>query len=112
MSQQAANALDKYSSAVKELKAHISENKPVFDAHEKLTFRVIDAENELRDAVAEAGAGVSNDSHSVIIEPQTQVIADIEVIDKLIQAGKILVSRDEIVKTNQRPPRITISEQR
>lgn len=109
----ASSDLDKYSAAVAALKEHQAENKPIFDAHQKLVFNVIDAENSLRDSVAELGAGLSNGDHQVNFIPQTQTWGDIETIDQLIAEGKIPKElRDQIVKTQPRPPRITISEQK
>ena len=104
-------ALDKYTKAVRQVKDHQESNSAVFAEHKNLMMTLIDAENELRDAVAEAGAGVSDAFTKVVITPQTQIWADIEAIDKLIAQGKIPSAlRDQIVKTQQRPPRITISE--
>lgn len=107
----AANALSKYSACVKRLKDHQEDNSGVFKDHERLMLAVVDAENDLRDAVAELGAGVSNSEHRVVVTPQTQNYADIDVIDSLVSNGSISKElRDTIVKTVQRPPRITISE--
>lgn len=122
-----SHSLDKYSKLVAERDKHIEDNKAVFEAHEKIVFNILDVENELRDEVAEdfeslreqaktdptvrpeAEAGVSNGEYAVQVAAQTQTWADIEVIDKLIAEGVIPASkRAEIVKTQSRPPRITI----
>ena len=109
----AATSLEKYSRAVQAMKDHQEANIAVFDKHKSLMMQVIDADNELRDAVAESGAGISDNLTKVTITPQTQTWADIETIDRLIAQGKIASAlRAEIVKTQQRPPRITISEQK
>ena len=102
------NALEKYTKAMERLEGHIDDNKKIFDDHQKLVFDVMDAENELRDSVAEEKAPVSNDVFRVTIEPQTQVIFDEE---KTLQALK--VSREGaiaagVLLVNQRPDRITI----
>lgn len=97
------SALTKYGNAVGALEAHIEANKPTFEAHQALAMKVIDAENELRDAVAEDGSGVSNMAFTVTVEPKTQTIYDEE---------KIKATCPEAITTQQRPPRITISKNR
>lgn len=107
----ATQSIAKYSRAVQAMKAHQEENKPVFDRHKELMMQILDADNELRDAVAESGASISDDFTVVTVTPQTQTFADIVAIDKLIAEGKIPATlRAEIVKTAQRPPRITVGE--
>jgi len=105
-------ALAKYTAAMAQLKSHIASNQGVFDTHQQIVFKVMDAENELRDAVAEAGVGVRNNDYKVTITPQTQTWADIEEIDRIFEnTGKVDKSqRDQIVKTQPRPPRISITE--
>ncbi len=105
-------ALDKYTQAVGQMESHIELNKSVFDQHQQLVFRVMDAENELRDAVAIAGAGVSDGIHSVTITPQTQTYADIETLNA--SHGKLLTDEllKNIIKTQARPARISISKVR
>lgn len=107
----AEQSLEKYGNAVRAMKDHQEDNKAVFEAHKKLMFNVIDAENEVRDAAAEAGVGVENGAYRVVVTPQTQTFADIEELDRAILEGKATQElRNRIVKTNTRPPRITISE--
>lgn len=102
--------LTKYTSAHKQMMDHQKNNSSVFDEHKRLMMLVIDAENELRDAVAENKANVSNNDFKVTVTPQTQTFADIDVIDRLIANGQISASlRESIVKTVPRPERITIS---
>ena len=96
-------ALSKYGNAVAALEEHIEANKPLFDRHQQLAMAVVDAENELRDAVAEDGSGVSNALYNVTIEPKTQTVYD----DALIKA-----KCPEAISTTQRPPKITISKAR
>lgn len=113
MSTKAITALDKYTAAVEKRNEHITANKSVFTAHEQIVNSIIDAENELRDAVAETGAGVSNEAFRVTLVPQTQTWGDIEEVDKFVAGGKLSkADRDQIVKTQTRPPRITITAQR
>ena len=108
-----ATSLEKYSKAVQAVKNHQEANSSVFTQHKGLMLQLIDAENELRDAVAESGAGISDNYTIVTIKPQTQTWSDIEAIDALIAQGKIPSElRSQIVKTQQRPPRISISEQK
>lgn len=105
-----STALQKYSNAVAAVKEHKEANAGVFDAHEKLVFAVIDAENELRDAVAVSKEGVSNGMHRVTITPQTQTIVDPD--DLKAHQGEALTPEliAELTKTYERPPRITIGE--
>jgi len=106
-------SLDKYSNAVNAMKAHQESNQAVFDEHKRLVLKIIDAENELRDAVAESKEGVENLYHKVTVTPQTQTFADVEEVDKALGAGYISQSvRDRIVKTVQRPEKISITEQK
>ena len=97
------SALTKYGNAVAALEDHIEANKPLFDAHQKLAMAVIDAENELRDAVAEDGSGVSNAAYIVTIEPKSQTIYD---------EAKIRAACPDAISTQTRPPRITIGKNR
>lgn len=108
----AATSLEKYTKAVDAVKAHTEANSSVFTMHKSLMMQLIDAENELRDAVAEAGAGVSNAQHRVTITPQEQTWGDIETLKAL--EGKTINAETiaQIVKTQKRPPRITITEQK
>ena len=93
------------------LKDHAESNKEIFDTHQKFILNVIDSENELRDYIAETKEGESNGTHQVTIIPQTQTWADIEEIDKLIAEGVISPSlRERIVKTQDRPARVSIRE--
>ena len=106
----ANKALEKYTKVQQERKELIAAHKEVFDKFEAIGLRIIDADNELRDAISEYGAGVENDQWVVTIMPQTQTFADIEVIDEMIANGVQLTParRSEIVKTVERPLRISI----
>lgn len=107
----AESALQKYATAKAAVAEHIADNESVFKAHEQLVFKVIDAENEVRDEVAAAGRGLSDGLYRVSCDPQTQTFGDIEAIDRLIASGKIPGNlREQIVKTVTRPARITISQ--
>lgn len=102
-------SLEKYTKSIEALESHKRANAGVFEEHQKLVFEVIDAENELRDEVAIANAGVENNKYKVVLTPQTQTYGDIEAIEKLV-ADKIISPeiRAKIVVTTERPPRITI----
>ena len=92
-------ALENYTKAMKNLTDHEEANKPVFAEHQRLAMLTIDADNALRDAVAEEGAGVFNESYKVTYTPQTQTIYN----DEIIKA-----KAPEAITTQERPPRITI----
>lgn len=103
-------ALEKYTLAKQAIDSHLAANKPVFDAHQKLVMTLMDADNELRDAVAESGSGVSNPEFTVTVTPQTQ-----EVWDEDLTLGALGINKEEgirrgLIKINERPPRISISE--
>lgn len=105
-------ALENYTRVFAERELLIAANKPIFDQYEAIGMRIIDADNALRDAVAEAKQGVQNDKFVVTVTPQTQTWADIEEIDKLIDGGVIpKAKRDQIVKTQERPVKISIRAQ-
>lgn len=104
-------ALDNYAKAVSALERHKEQNSTVFEDHQELVFRVIDAENLLRDEVAMAKSGVENNEYNVTCTPETQTFGDIEEIDKLVAAKLISPEiRAKIVKTVDRPARITIKK--
>jgi len=104
-------ALIAYTSAMDALKGHQEDNKEVFDAHQKLVMNVIDAENVLRDEVAELKESVSNGQYRASYTPQSQTYADIEEIDRAVSQGIITQEvRSQIVKTVDRAARITIGE--
>lgn len=102
-------SLEKYTKAFEALEDHRQKHIGIFDAHQALVLTLIDAENELRDDVAEGGVGIENTDFKVTITPQTQVFADVEEVDKLVKDKLISPEiRAKIVKTNQRPPKISI----
>lgn len=106
------NALEKFTSATNALKDFQDRHEEIFAEARRLGMLIVDAENELRDEVAEAKEGVSNGSYKVMYVPQTQTWADIEEIDALIAGGKVAEEyRARIVKTQERPGRITIVAQ-
>lgn len=106
------SALERFTAAQNKRKKLIAENKAIFDEYERIGGEIIDADNALRDSVAESKEGCQNDEWVVSFTPQTQTYADIEKIDQLIAGGVIPASkRDEIVKTVDRPARITIRPQ-
>ena len=106
MSNRTASALDRYTAAVEARDQHIRDNQSIFSVHEQIVNRIIDAENELRDGVAEEGAGISNGEFRVTVTPQSQEVCDLEALKaNWPQAAAATV------KTFQRPPRITIGRQ-
>lgn len=106
-------ALNKFGIARIAVEEHINQNKPVFDAHERLVSAVIDAENALADEVEAAKVSANNGMFAVTYSPQTMTFADIEVIDKLIAEGKLDKNlRAEIVKTVDRPAKIKTTDVR
>lgn len=104
------NALGKYASAMRARADLIEANKAVFADYERIGMTIIDAESELRDAVAEDKDGIVGDGYQVVYSPQSQTYADIEKIDEMIENGVKLTPglRAEIVKTVDRPAKITI----
>lgn len=102
-------ALERYENAVEAQKSHIKANEAIFKTHEQLAYQIIDAENYLRDIIAEEKEGVIGSDFTVTYTPQTQTYADIEVIDSLIAGGIIpQAKRAEIVKTVERPAKVSI----
>lgn len=93
--------MQKYANAMDALEGHIESNKPVFDAHKELAMKVMDAENELRDAVAENGSGIVGAGYTATYTPVEQKVYDEEKIKKLCP---------EAITVNQRPARITIGK--
>lgn len=113
-----AEALERYTSAVEALKDHIKETHQLFDAHQRLVQKKIDAENDLRDAAdeeyrAEPWSGpLSNGIFKVTVAKQDQVYADIETLDAFVKQGVISPEvRNQIVKTQERPLRISITSE-
>jgi uncharacterized protein YdcH (DUF465 family) len=100
------NSLDKYTRAVEAIKDHQGANKAVFDEHQRLLYNLMDAENELRDAVAESGEGISNGSHKVTVVPQTQRIYSEDKLHQYLNSEQFA----DVVNDVTRPPRITIGE--
>ena len=98
--------LQKFTNTKEALQEHIRENQAVFSAHEKLVMYVIDAENELRDAVAESGQGINNGLYDVVVTPQTQRIYNEDNMHQYLNATQFA----DIVNDVKRPARITIRE--
>lgn len=105
-------ALQKYTLVKQEVLDHIEANQPVFSAHEKIVGRLIDAENELRDAVADAKQGISNESVIVTYTPQSQTFVDPDAVRA--RQGQVLTPQviSELIVTTERPARVTISQPR
>lgn len=99
------SALQKYANAIEERNEHLEQNKSVFEAHQRIIGKIIDAENELMDAVAESGSGIENGLYKVTITPQTQKVYDDEALSKLLQPEEV----DQVVKEVTRSPKISIT---
>lgn len=103
-------ALNKYTEAMRAMKAHQEANQAVFDGHKRLLFAVIDAEGQLKDSVAESGEDVANDEYKVTIEKQTMTIYDDAKLRAALSSNPAALNG--IITVQQRPPRITIREQK
>ncbi len=101
-------ALDKYTRAKEMLDAHIKNNKDLFEKHQSYVFAVMDAENELRDAVAISKEGVSNEKYKVEVIPQTQAQFDEEKVLAAIGKTKEGAIAAGIIQVVERPARISI----
>ena|SRR5579863_2468889 len=107
----AETALEKYTKAVQNIKDHIEANSAVFTTHKALLMQQMDAENELRDIVAETMQSISNNEIAVKVVKQSQTFADIPTLDEWVKNGEITQAmRDKAVKTIDRPPHISIKE--
>lgn len=105
----ATTLLDNYTNAKHAIEDHIEKHKDVFNAHQQIIFRLIDAENALRDAVSETGEAVSNGEYRVTITQQDMEVCNFEKLDELIATKQIPDIRNLIVQKQVRPARITIS---
>jgi hypothetical protein len=105
-------ALQNYTRAMGAVESNIEANKPVFDRQKNLTMAVIDAENALRDAVAEDGSGCSNGLYSVTVTPITQTVYDEAKILTRIGITREQAVTEGLISDNKRPPRITIGKEK
>ncbi|MGZ8880290.1 MAG: hypothetical protein ACXW1N_08255 [Halobacteriota archaeon] len=105
----ATTLLDNYTNAKHAIEDHIEKHKDIFNAHQQIVFRLIDAEEALREAVDETGEEVSNGEYRVTITPQENEVCNFEKLDELIATKQIPDIRNLIVQKNVRRPRITIS---
>ncbi len=103
-------ALDKYTRAKEMLDAHIRNNKELFDKHQSYVLAVIDAENDLRDAVAIAKEGVQNEEYNVVYTPQSQTIIDEEKVLKALGKTREAAIADGLIEVVERPARISIKQ--
>lgn len=108
MAQTKEALLDRYTKAMEALQEDIADNATVFKNHENLVGAVIEAENDLRDVLAdlaEAGdiTGVNNGDYYASVTPQEQTVYDDELIKKTIPAA---------ITTTKRPPRIVVGKVR
>lgn len=108
----ASNALLKFTNATETVRDFERENDTVFGMHRRLGMAVIDARNELDDAVAESGTALENHKFRVTVTPQTMTTYDEAKI-----LAKLGITREQAVaegyiKEQVRPARITVSEKR
>lgn len=104
------DALNEYTAAMKDLNKHLEQNKSVFDTHQNFVFRVMDAENALRDSVSMSKRDISNREFEVKYRPQTMIYGDVDVLNDMIAKGEIPAHRKaEVIKTVDRPAKIIIS---
>lgn len=110
--------LDRFIAAREAVLESVEKNKAVFDAHQALVMRLMDAENDLRDEAAlaeglkkgEPTVLASQGGYSVTATPVEQTWADIDELDRAIAEGQATNElRARIVKTQQRPTRVSIS---
>lgn len=80
---------------------HEARNPEVFKEHQRLAMAAIDADNALRDAVAESGSGISNGSFNVTVTPHSMTVYDEDIVR---------AKCPEAIKTQERPARITIGK--
>lgn len=99
--------LQAYTNADQARKDHIAANAEVFKQHERLVMAVIDAENNLRDAVAESGQPIENGSYRVTVTPQTMRTYDEDKLRAALSSNPAILA--DAIKDVPRPPRITIS---
>jgi len=99
------NALAKYTQVMDKRKDYIEQHKAIFDGFEKIGMEIIDADNDLRDAVAETGTGINNGSFNVVVTPQTQRVYNEEKMKQYMNSQQFA----DVVSDVKRPPRITVS---
>ena len=104
------NQLEKYTKAKEAVEAHIEDNKEIFDAHQKLVFALMDAENELRDQVAIDKKNINNGEYRVVVTPKSQTVYDEEKLLKAIRMTREEAIKDGIIADYERPVQITIGK--
>lgn len=76
-------------------------------------MKVIDAENALRDAVAETKEGISNGAHRVTVTPKQNTITDYIELKQLVAKGRITQEEyDKVIHVQERPPQIVVGDVR
>lgn len=100
----------KYAGAKDAIKEHIIDNQRVFSDHEALVGKLIDAENDLRDAAAESGKSEIFGTIKVTVTPQTQEVWDEDRTLAGLKVSKEQAIEAGFLKINERPARIQISE--
>jgi hypothetical protein len=100
------SALEKCTKAIEKRNRFIEDNKAVFNGYEKIGGEIIDAENELRDAVAEANTGVSNAEFTVTVTPQTQRVYNEDKLKQFLSGPQFADAVNDVT----RPPKISIKK--
>lgn len=103
--------LKNYEDAISRRDQHIKENKGVFDEHQNIVFRVMDAENALFDEVAmnkysKETVVATGEKYKVVYIPQKQEVIDREMIAKMIQPedyAKVIYEKDRSPKIKVLP---------
>lgn len=102
------SALQRYTDAQDKLEQHIKDNQKVFDDHQKIVLELMDRDNELRDAVAEDGKGITNGLWNVTVTPQTQRVYNEDKMKQYMSGTQFA----DVVSDVTRPARITIGKAR
>lgn len=109
----ALKSLERYAVAEKAVLDHIEENKQLFDAHQQLVLRMMDARSALEDAVIESKEGVSDGIFTVTLVPQPSYL-DTEAVKKMIGEGGSIdkVGLEAMITSSARAPRVSISKRK
>lgn len=107
----AESSLDLYTQAMNDAENFKDQHTEIFNRHNGLVLRIIDAENALRDDVATEKQGVTNGQYRVTYTENVQTFADVEVLQAMVANDEITEEQyEKIVKTVPRPPRINVSK--
>jgi len=97
-------ALEKYSRKAQEVESYVKNHQDVFGPHQKLLYDLMDAENELKDAVAEEKATVSNTQFECLYNKNIQRIYNENKMHELLTPTQFASVVDDV----ERSPRIVI----